>query len=101
MLKDSKKCVLHRPEPHQHIPQRFCLIGHIGLPGQDHAGNLDAIIGLGYLLEEWLAVLRPDQLGFIALIDQIDIDGIESLRDLLVACEFFSVVSRYRVDFSL
>ena len=25
--------------------------------------------------------------------------GIESLRDLLVACEFFSVVSRYRVDF--
>lgn len=60
---------LHRPEPHQHIPQCFCLIGHLGLPGQDHAGNLNAVIGFGYLLEEWFSVLRPDQLGFVAFID--------------------------------
>ena len=38
---------LHRPEAHQHISQRLTFIGHIGLAGQDHAGNLDPIVGLG------------------------------------------------------
>ena len=65
---------LHCPEPHQHISQRFCLIGHIGFPGQYHSGNLDAIVSLGDLLEEGFAVLWPDQFSLIALIDQIHID---------------------------
>ena len=59
MLKDSEKCVLHCPEPHQHTPQCLCLIGYIWFLGQDHAGNLHAIVGLGNLLEEWLALIRP------------------------------------------
>ena len=51
---------LHRSDSHQHIPQRLCFIGRIGLSGQDHTGNLDAVIGLGYLLEEGFAVLRQN-----------------------------------------
>jgi hypothetical protein len=69
--------------------------------GQDHAGNLDPIVGLGYLLEEGLAEFWPDEFGLIAFVDQIHIDDsypaavgivflaaliISTLRLLISAC---------------
>lgn len=66
--------VLHRSESHQYISQGFAFIGNIGLAGQDHSCNLDAIVSFCNLLKVWLAEFWPNQLGLIALVDQIDID---------------------------
>ena len=52
----------------------FSIIGHIWLAGQDHAGNLDAFVSLGDLLEEGFAEFGPDEFGLIAFVDQIHID---------------------------
>ena len=52
----------------------FSISGHIWLAGQDHAGNLDAFVSLGDLLEEGLAEFWPDEFGLIAFVDQIHID---------------------------
>ena len=41
---------LHCPKSHQQIPHGLATICHIGLPGQNHLGNIDTFIGLGNLL---------------------------------------------------
>ena len=35
---------------------------------------MHAIVAVGDLLEEWFVEFRPDQFGFVALIDQIHVD---------------------------